>query len=144
MQLVNGTDKKKVYKGTPEQLGFELAKLEFDTGETYSHTLYTKECIDSDEDIQGVYDLLEWLGFNVNDHEFVDGEGYIICGVPCKNDGTFDIQRMKTIHKNICLYLGDKLAKNEIVEHEYYQVAQGLRNTVSYWAETYRKLFVCA
>ena len=125
MQLINGTDTKKVYSLPIEQLGFELALLEFNSGNTYSHTIYTKEFIDSDKDIQGVYDLLEWLGFNVNDHEFVDGEGYIVCAVPCDSNGSTDIEGMKNIQKNICLYLCDK-----VEEKQFYQIAKGLRNTI--------------
>ena len=140
MQLVNGTDTKKVYKGTPEQLGFELALLEFDSGITYSHTIYTKEFIDSDKDIQGVYDLLEWLGFNVNWHEFVDGEGYIICAVPCDNFGSEPVlDSLKNIQKNICLYLCGK-----VDEKEYYKVANSLRRTVTYWEKHYQEYSVCA
>ena len=139
MQLVNGTDTKKVYKGTPEQLGFELALLEFTTGGTYSHTLYTKQFIDSDKDIQEVYNILEQLGFSTNWHEFVDGEGYIICAVPCDNSGSTDIDSLKNIQKNICLYLYGK-----VDEKEYYQVANSLRRTVNYLEKHYQEYAVCA
>ena len=145
MQLVNGTDTKKVYKGTPEQLAFQLALLEFDLGISYSHTIYTKEFIDSDSDIQVVYDLLEWLGFSTNWHEFIDGEGDIICAVPCNDSGSEpDIEGLKNIQKNICLYLCDKLAKKEINEKEYYAEADSLRRTVTYWEEHYKEYSVCA
>jgi intein/homing endonuclease len=128
MQLVNGTDTKKVYKGTPEQLGFELAKLEFNSGVTYSHTIYTKEFIDSDKDIQEIYNLLEKLGFSVNDHEFIDGEGYIVCGLPCQYEGYPDIEGMKKVQKNILNYIC-----NKVEEKQFYQIAKGLRNTVNDW-----------
>ena len=140
MQLVNGTDTKKVYKGTPEQLGFELALLEFNSGISYSHTLYTKQFIDSDKDIQEVYNILEQLGFSTNWHEFIDGEGYIICGVPCDNSGSEpDIEGLKNIQKNICLYLCGK-----VEEKEYYKVANSLRRTVTYWEKHYQEYSVCA
>jgi hypothetical protein len=125
MQLVNGTDTKKVYKGTPEQLGFELALLEFDSGRIYSHTLYTKEFINSDKDIQGVYNLLEQLGFSTNWHEFIDGEGYIVCAVPCDCNGSTDIEGMKKVQKNILNYIC-----NKVDEKRFYQIANILRNTI--------------
>ena len=125
MQLVNGTDTKKVYKGTPEQLGFELALLEFDSGSTYSHTICTKEFIDSDKDIQKIYNLLEQLGFSVNYHEFIDGEGDIVCAVPCDFNGEPDIEGMKKVQKNILNYIC-----NKVDEKIFYQIAGSLRNTI--------------
>ena len=125
MQLINGTDTKKVYSLPIEQLGFELALLEFNSGSTYSHTIYTKEFIDSDKDIQKIYNLLEQLGFSVNDHEFIDGEGDIVCAVPCDSNGSIDIEGMKKVQKNILNYIC-----NKVDEKIFYQIAQGLRNTI--------------
>jgi hypothetical protein len=127
MQLVNGTDTKKVYSLPIEQLGFELALLEFNSGGIYSHTIYTKEFIDSDKDIQVVYNLLEQLGFSVNFHEFIDGEGDIVCGVPYDSNGSFDIEAMKKVQKNILNYIC-----NKVDEKRFYQIAEGLRNTIDY------------
>jgi hypothetical protein len=125
MQLINGTDTKKVYSLPIEQLGFELALLEFNSGSTYSHTIYTKEFIDSDKDIQKIYNLLEQLGFSVNYHEFIDGEGDIVCAVPCDYYGEPDIEGMKKVQKNILNYIC-----NKVDEKIFYQIAGSLRNTI--------------
>ena len=132
MKLVNGSDTKKVYSGKPIELGFELGLFELLNGCPWVNSIQTQEGIDSDKDIKEIYDLLEWLGFNVNDHEFVNGEGYIICAVPSTFEGYPDPIAMKRIQENILLYLCDKVS-----DKEYYAIARDIRYQISEYSDMF-------
>lgn len=132
MVLINGSDTKKVYSGKPIELGFKLGLFELLNGCPFVNSIETKEGIDSEKDIKEIYDLLEWLGFNVNDHEFVNGKGYIICAVPCTNSGYPDPIYMKRIQKNILLYLCDTVS-----DKEYYIIADDIKTSISSYIDMF-------